>query len=198
VAELLAEAGLAAAQLDGLVCGIGPGSFAGVRIGVGFVQGMATALDRPVLGISALELLALPAIAEGFDSVLAVIDARMSEVYCAGYAAVGPRRPGLRLGPRVGPPARLAGLDHPSWSIGVGSGWRVHGESLRTALGAAAPAIERPDALPDIADGMATAALRLGQGAGGAAETLQPLYLRNKVALTLDEQQAARRRDAGD
>src|SRR3546814_9528921 len=46
VRGLLAEAGIAFAQLDAYVCGVGPGSFAGVRIGVSFVKGLALAHER--------------------------------------------------------------------------------------------------------------------------------------------------------
>src|SRR3546814_1639606 len=58
----LAEAGIAFAQLDAYVCGVGPGSFAGVRIGVSFVKGLALAHERPVVAVSSLAMLAAPEI----------------------------------------------------------------------------------------------------------------------------------------
>ena len=60
--ELLVDCGVAAGQLDGIACGIGPGSFAGVRIGVGFAKGLALGLDRPVLPVTSLAMLAQGAI----------------------------------------------------------------------------------------------------------------------------------------
>ena len=80
---LMAEAGLAWSQLDGLVCGIGPGSFAGVRIGVAYTQGLALAHGQPVVGVSSLAMLAGGA--GGPGRVLAAIDARMDEVYFAAF-----------------------------------------------------------------------------------------------------------------
>src|SRR3546814_5034000 len=62
VRGLLAEAGIAFAQLDAYVCGVGPGSFAGVRIGVSFVKGLALAHERPVVAVSSLAMLAAPEI----------------------------------------------------------------------------------------------------------------------------------------
>jgi len=67
VQALLADAGLRPAQLDGLIAGIGPGSFAGVRIGVGLVKGMALGLDRPVVGITSLAMLAQAALDQGAE-----------------------------------------------------------------------------------------------------------------------------------
>src|SRR3546814_2592955 len=73
------EAGIAFAQLDAYVCGVGPGSFAGVRIGVSFVKALALAHERPVVAVSSLAMLAAPVIAGGAPRVLTAIDARMNE-----------------------------------------------------------------------------------------------------------------------
>ena len=75
---LLAEAGVAKSQLDAIAVGRGPGAFTGVRLAVALAQGIALALDRPVLPVSTLA--ALAASATG-DRILAAIDARMGEVY---------------------------------------------------------------------------------------------------------------------
>jgi tRNA threonylcarbamoyladenosine biosynthesis protein TsaB len=71
VAEVLAEAGLRVADIDAFAGGIGPGSFAGLRIGVAFVQGLAAAHDRPVVAVTSLELLALQGFTLGCGRVLA-------------------------------------------------------------------------------------------------------------------------------
>src|SRR5690606_2407743 len=80
--ELLSEAGLARAQLDAVAVGRGPGAFTGVRLGVGLAQGIALALDVPVVPVSTLAVLA--ARAPG-GRVLAAIDARMGEVYLGRF-----------------------------------------------------------------------------------------------------------------
>jgi tRNA threonylcarbamoyladenosine biosynthesis protein TsaB len=191
VAEVLGEAGLRAAEIDGYVGGVGPGSFAGLRIGVAFVQGLAAAHERQVLGISSLELLALQGFAQSYDNVFAAIDARMSEVYVAQYRRNAEGFPEVLVAPGVCAPSAVTAAS--AAQIGIGSGWAVYGDAMRTALDVAAPAASVGDALPDIADGMAWAAARIASGGGRAAADLQPLYLRNKVALTVEEQAAARK-----
>lgn len=183
---LMRDAGLRFTHLQGLICGVGPGSFAGVRIGVGFIKGLALSLGLPVVAVNSLEMLAQDAMDAGALRVLCAIDARMDEVYVGAFE----RRPdGLAqaLGPPClsGPSAfRLAG-DGP-W-VAVGTGWRRYEAELRAGTEGA---ISRVDgtALP-----RATAALRLAQAAFARgdvldADALTPLYLRDKVALTLDEQ----------
>jgi tRNA threonylcarbamoyladenosine biosynthesis protein TsaB len=190
VDQVLAEAGLRPAQLDGFACGIGPGSFAGVRIGVSFVQGMAAALDRPVVPLISLELLALRAFREGATVALTAIDARMDEVYYAAYAIDADGRPKTLVEPRVCAPQAVPSATHGK-ACGVGSGWKVYSDALVTAIGAM-PAQLLADALPDVADGIALAVDRMLRGEGQPAVQVQPLYLRNRVALTLEEQRAAK------
>jgi tRNA threonylcarbamoyladenosine biosynthesis protein TsaB len=84
--ELLVEAGISADELDAIAFGRGPGSFMGLRIAAGVVQGIAFALDLPVIAISCLKSIALRAHEEtGCTQVLSAIDARMDEVYWASY-----------------------------------------------------------------------------------------------------------------
>jgi tRNA threonylcarbamoyladenosine biosynthesis protein TsaB len=190
VDELLAQAGLRPAQLDGFASGIGPGSFAGVRIGVSFVQGMAAALERPVVPLVSLELLALRAFRDGAAVALPAIDARMDEVYFAAYRQAG-GEPQAIVGPQVCRPQAVAPLaSTPGW--GLGSGWKAYREALTAVLGAA-PLQLLPDALPDVGEGLRLALGRLERGEGRSAVEVQPLYLRDRVALTLDEQKALRR-----
>lgn len=84
---VLAEAGLSRSQLDAIVFGRGPGAFTGVRIAAAAAQGIAYALDRPVIPVSDLEALAQQ-LADRYPSLsrlLAVLDARMGEVYYAYF-----------------------------------------------------------------------------------------------------------------
>ena len=84
--RLMGEAELGFSQLDALVCGVGPGSFVGVRLGLGYAKGLALALDLPVVPVSSLAMLAQRAVDDGARDVLACIDARTGEVYLGGYA----------------------------------------------------------------------------------------------------------------
>lgn len=82
VDSVLASAGIGLKQVDGLVFGRGPGSFTGVRIGCGVIQGLALGMDLPVVGISNLTAMAQAALVQqNAQIVLAAIDARMGEVY---------------------------------------------------------------------------------------------------------------------
>jgi tRNA threonylcarbamoyladenosine biosynthesis protein TsaB len=190
VGAVLAEAGVRPSALDGFVCGVGPGGFSGVRIGVAFVQGLAFALDRPVVPITSLELLALRAIHDNADVALAALDARMGEVYFAAYRGNVEGIPQPLLAPRVGPPMSLPALEFAS-GCGIGSGWGVHGEALIQALGRR-PARLWSEVLPDVSAGMSLAAQRLAAGQGVGAHELRPVYLRDRVALTLQEQRQSR------
>jgi tRNA threonylcarbamoyladenosine biosynthesis protein TsaB len=76
VDTLLREAGVEPRDLDAIVVGTGPGSFTGVRLGLGAVRGLAFALDLPVAGVSTLA-----ALAAGAPDALPVIDAKRREVF---------------------------------------------------------------------------------------------------------------------
>lgn len=190
VPELLAEAGIAMKQLDGLVCGIGPGSFAGVRIGVGYVKGLALGLDRPVVGVTSLAMLAQAAFSDGFTGIVVpAIDARMNEVYAGAYRPVEGLASAVQADAVVPPERMTASVDGP-WRA-VGSGWAVHGAILQARLRSAPVSIDGT-ALPHARDALprAVAAFRAGQTSDAAS--LLPAYLRNRVALTQAEQSAAR------
>ena len=190
VHALLAEAGTTFAQLDGFVCGVGPGSFAGVRIGVSFVKGLALALDRPVVPVTSLAMLAQPALDAGPANVMAAIDARMNEVYAGTFRADATGFATPLSDAMVGAPERVRFDGDGPWT-GVGTGWARHEAALRAGLHGTIVRLDG-EALP-----RAATALRLARPvivAGGAipADALAPVYLRDQVALTLEEQRRAK------
>jgi tRNA threonylcarbamoyladenosine biosynthesis protein TsaB len=79
--RLLAEAGLSGTSLDALVCGIGPGSYTGVRVALGLAQGLARAWDCPLLGLTGTEALARRALEQacGPLPVLVALEAGLGE-----------------------------------------------------------------------------------------------------------------------
>jgi len=91
--ELLLEAKINKTDIQGLVVGQGPGAFTGVRIAVGVAQGIALALDIPVVAVSNLQTLAFTAYqhlnTDKTQTILVATDARMNEVYSAKYAIQG-------------------------------------------------------------------------------------------------------------
>lgn len=77
--DAVAEAGGGFGAVERIGVTVGPGSFTGLRVGLAFAQGLGAALDRPVVGVSTLDALAVSAPTEGL--VAAVIDARRGQVY---------------------------------------------------------------------------------------------------------------------
>lgn len=183
VHELLAEAQLDLAQLDGIAFGAGPGSFTGLRLACGVTQGLAWGLDLPVLPVSTLEALAL---ASGKRHVWTCLDARMNEVYTAAYRVEGDIAHEV-MAPVCVPPAVAPAPTFPdAW--GVGDGFATHGDILRG---------RKPDLAGTLASAFPTAVavLRLAHvafaaGEGVSAAQAQPVYVRDKVALTTAERLA--------
>ena len=184
VDELLRETGLTLRQLDGIGYGSGPGSFTGLRIACAVTQGLAFGADLPVVGVSTLESIAEQT---GADRVLTVLDARMAEVYWAAY-----RRDGAGwcavTDPRLALPESVTVPDEGDW-VGAGNGFAALGEVLRPRLAARLARID--DVLmPDAAAMAPLAARAFERGEGVDAALAAPIYLRDKVALTVDERRA--------
>ena len=179
--ELLAEAGLRVADLDALAFGRGPGSFTGVRIATGVVQGAAFAADIPVVPVSTLAALAQGHRREtGQPRVLAALDARMNEVYwaaCAPDASGTTRVIGEEL---IVPPGEVPLPDGGGWH-GVGSGWAAYASVLATRLADRVTAVHGAAhcRAQDIAR---IAAVDLAAGRAVPAEQALPVYLRDRVA----------------
>ena len=199
--ELLAEAGIARAQVDAIAVGRGPGAFTGVRLGIAVAQGLALGLERPLVPVSTLAVLAFDAVAlapegqAGPCRVLASLDARMQEVYAGSFelgsgdvAAIGPET--------VGPPAAVELPDGAGGWLGIGTGFAALDGSLRKGLGERLEAVD-PHRLPRASSLARLAARAWQRGEAVAPEQVEPAYLRNQVALTLSEQQALRDRRAG-
>jgi len=179
---LLAQAGLRKSQLDAIAVGRGPGAFTGVRLAIALVQGLALALDRPVLPVSTLAVLARQGCGE---RVLAAIDARMGEVYLGEFTRAGDGRM-LAAGPEtiVAPAsAPLPALP----AFGVGTGFSAESGALVQRLGDMLAGFDAA-ALPHAADLAWLAAEAFARGEAVPPDQLEPAYLRDKVALTLVEQ----------
>jgi tRNA threonylcarbamoyladenosine biosynthesis protein TsaB len=212
VNAVLGEAGASLGSLDGIAAGVGPGSFTGVRISVSVAQGLAFGAGLPVVPVSTLEALALREIDHGAERVLACLDARMGEVYFEAFAS-DRERALVSLGtPAVGPPStvslpawptdlgesadRLEPADRsPSIGVrrfaGVGRGFAAYPELLRLSGLELRAGADR--ALPDAREMAVLGASRLRAGGGLDPADLDPLYVRNKVALTEAERRSVKR-----
>ena len=183
---LLAEAGMAKSQLDAIAVGRGPGAFTGVRLAVALAQGIALALDRPVLPVSTLAALAMRAPG---DDIVAAIDARMGEVYAASFRrdADGVVAIGAEV---VLSPAELPLPDGDGWH-GVGTGFAAAEGLLQSRWRGRLASVDA-GALPHAADVARLGALAFARGEAIAPARVEPAYLRNNVALTMAEQRARR------
>lgn len=213
--SLLAEAGIGLSALDAVAFGAGPGSFTGLRIACGVAQGLAYAIDRPVVAVGNLEALALDAAraVPGARRVATAIDARMGECYWAVFQ--------VHRGRDAAVPHPAAGRDSAAGALDDAS------EIGLTQI--VAPSLSRPEALPDllldlapdtlVGEAFAQFAAQLdrisaacrplqaaasagsigllgvrGLRAGFAVEPslAAPVYVRDRVAQTIEERLASR------
>ena len=177
--ELLAESGMSRQELDLIVCGRGPGSFTGVRIGVAVAQGLAFGLGIKALGVSDLQALAQSTVREGVRRILVANDARMSEVYfCVYENCDGIARPLTQE--QVAPPQQAADLFRQYYedqgTVLIGSGFASY-EPLKEFSSATGEyeAEQYPDALYMLDLALDSAELAV------EPEQLLPVYLRDQV-----------------
>jgi len=78
-------------DINYFACGIGPGSFTGVRMGLATIKGLAWSLHKPVIGVSTLDILARNANIEG-KIIFPIIDAKRSLIYCSAYRIINGRQ----------------------------------------------------------------------------------------------------------
>ncbi|WP_330925677.1 tRNA (adenosine(37)-N6)-threonylcarbamoyltransferase complex dimerization subunit type 1 TsaB [Candidatus Sororendozoicomonas aggregata] len=186
IEKLLNDAGFTLRQMDALAFGRGPGAFTGLRVATAMVQGLAFAVDCPVIPISTLAALAQ----QGYrryqaQSVLSVIDARMDEVYWGAFI----EHQGVMTSVCDEQVTKAERLDLPpafqsETAFGMGTGWGFHDRLPVT--------VRQYDnkALPHAADMAVIAAQDFKRGKVLPAEAAMPVYLRDKVALKKDERQA--------
>jgi tRNA threonylcarbamoyladenosine biosynthesis protein TsaB len=180
IEALLADAGLAAADLSALAFSRGPGSFTGVRLGTSVVQGLAYGLQLPVVAVPTLAALALAAYYRcGETRILTALDARIDELYWAGYQIDSDHLTVVRMEEMVAGPESVAmPSDAEQWT-GAGPGWEAYGARLRARV---APQQILSDCLPGAREVAIIGLARLEAGQSCAAHEALPVYLREKVA----------------
>ena len=167
IEALLRKLGLDAAAIDVFAVTTGPGSFTGLRVGLGTVQGLALASRRRCFGLSSLDVLAHTG--KGASGTLvALLDAFRGEVFCGVYDAAARLQGERRVGPLS---AMLPGLPPGSAFLGGAA------SAERAAIEAAVPGAVFPETSGFLAAPLALVALQRGQEAVGPGE-LRPLYLR--------------------
>lgn len=181
--RLMDAADIQWSDLEAIAVGLGPGTFTGLRVGVATARGLAQSLDLPLIGVSSLRALALPAL--GASPVLAVLDARRGEVFLAAYASErdGARGDGAReiLAPQACKPdelpAVLAALGgKPPRAVGDGA------IRYRAQLQAAGALVASDDSPLHLLRATAICELAEQQGADAPLDRVLPRYGRRPDA----------------
>jgi tRNA threonylcarbamoyladenosine biosynthesis protein TsaB len=179
IQELLAEAGLAMAELDAIAFGRGPGSFTGLRTACSVAQGLGFGAGVPLLPVDTLHAVAEEARHRfGATRVVALLDARMDELYAAHYdfeqSAQSDAEPRLLAPEQVQVP--------PGWAL-AGNVFAAYGARLPAAAAC-------HEALPTAEAMLRLAPELLAAGRAVAPAQAWPLYVRDKVAQTTQERAA--------
>ncbi len=197
MAALVEDAGATLKDIDAIGYGRGPGAFTGLRTACSIAQGLAIGLDRPLVALDTLALVAESAHRQaGFERVWTALDARMGEAYAACWQRVGSADWQLArdtagaviASPTLLGPDALRALVKAHPAALAGPGWTVHAS--------AAEGLGLPICAQALPDGEALAALT--RRAHAAQQWIDPalalpLYVRDKVAQTTAERAAALR-----
>ena len=179
IQDLLAEAGLAIAELDAIAFGRGPGSFTGLRTACSVAQGLGFGAGVPLLPVDTLHAVAEEARHRfGALRVVALLDARMDELYAANYDFGQPTRSDAE--PRLLAPEQVQ--VPPGWAL-AGNVFAAYGERLPAG-------VARYEALPGAEAILRLAPELLAAGGAVAPALAWPLYVRDKVAQTTQERAA--------
>lgn len=181
VDSVLAQAGLKLNQLDALAFGRGPGSFTGVRIGIGIAQGLAFGADLPMVGVSTLAAMAQGTYRQHqAEQVMAAIDARMNEIYWGQYRRQADGDWAVQGSELVIKPemliTQLPASEGP-W-LTAGTGWESYAEALAQLP---VETVSGSVLYPDSADMVHLAKYAFARGEAVAAEEASPVYLRDTV-----------------
>ena len=84
IQRMICALGLKIADIDYFACGLGPGSFTGMRIGLAAIKGLSVVKNKPIIGISTLDILAKNALSKD-RLIISALDARRSLIYCSSY-----------------------------------------------------------------------------------------------------------------
>jgi tRNA threonylcarbamoyladenosine biosynthesis protein TsaB len=196
VARVLEETGLEVADLDGIAVSAGPGSFTGLRIGMGTAKGLCVGSGVPLVSVSTLEALALNAAPAGVTPVCATLDARRGEVYAGVYRFESCGRETL-VADDAWPVADLI-PKLPRPVVFVGTGIESHRGKILRALEGAARFVEGPLNRPRAASVALLGASMLGEGVRDDVREAEPNYLRRSQAERVrDERLVGSRSPAG-
>ena len=184
VDQLMAEAGITASQLDGIVFGRGPGSFTGLRIAASAAQGIAFGADVGVIGVSTLAAIAQCCMrTSDAADVLVLLDARLSEVYCCRYHRDVSNLATSQGEEQLLAPSDLASMLSDAAKLTIaGSGVAEYREAIEPQLHDQVTVLE--DCGPEATDLITLAMNDIKAGRWLPPEAALPVYIRDRVALT--------------
>lgn len=171
----------------------GPGAFTGVRLGVGVAQGLALALNKPLLPIPSLDGIAMLKYKKQdftdacLQKMMIALDARMGQVFWASYEVTSSHPPRRLTQIHVNSPEDL---DMSEVDLCIGNGFEIYADRIQFKAGYSltVSANSVPHAL-----GIAYAATYYQNFDAYQPELCQPLYIRDKVALTTAERLASKK-----
>ena len=191
IEEMLIQADISLHDLDAIAIGVGPGAFTGIRLGLAVAQGLAISSRLPVLPVASLDAIASqlalsPQFRSSHASIFAVaVDARMDEIYWAKYQTSDLGLP-TRLGDiQLTKPEKieLSGVQ-----FIAGSAINEYGERLFASNSSKLSALFLDEKIGISALGVLDCGKKdLLDGKQIDISNLEPLYIRNKVALTTEE-----------
>ena len=188
VDDLLRQSGLKLKEAAAVAFSAGPGAFAGVRTACAAAQGLAWAIEKPVVEVSTLAAAALALFKKhpAARRVMPVLDARMHECYVQVFEApTGDVMPVAVTEPASLVPSNAVQLAQAQGvTVAAGSGVRMYPEAQEALAGAGVFAEDLEITALDIA---VAARRRFAAGEVTSAALASPLYVRNRVALTIQE-----------
>lgn len=179
IVQLVQQSGASLSDLDAIVFGKGPGSFTGLRITVGVVQGLGFGLQIPVIPVSTLACLAQGEYrASGATNVLVALAARNQEVYFGAYR-IADKVPALIGVESVVDVSNIPVQESGDW-VGIGDGWSFR-QQIESAVGFSMLRVNlevcpRPEDLLDIGE------VKMSRSETISAMEARPEYLREQVA----------------
>lgn len=192
VDEVMKAAEVDVSELTGLAFGAGPGSFAGLRVACAFVQGMGAGLEIPVVPVSTLKAMAQQVLDTHADrTVLVMLDAKMKEVYWGVYrledkevVTVLPEQV-----TKIDEIPNFTGIVGLANIIGAGDGWNV----TTNWVEALKPEFIEKNVYPRAGEIALLSIDDFENGMALDADQVSPIYLRNNIALTIEEQEALKK-----
>lgn len=201
--EVMEAAEVEFKELHGLAFTVGPGSFAGLRIACGFVQGLGAGLNVPIVPVSTLAALAYPVLEENPEAiVMPILDAKMNEVYWGVYALDEEGDLRIIAKDQVNSLSEIyeqveeikekieskTGKYKDFQFLGLGDGWLLD----EASVGTIGVKLIEDRHYPRAGDIALLAKKDLAKGLGLYADQVSPIYLRHNIAMTIEEQQAFR------